>query len=148
MEYRLQFASDILYAKLNLILIFDSETKSCKIILSIIDKSLDEAIIYRDEIEADSIEDGKKKAIRRAASVFNSKVLRFKPYVSILTLEENSVKVALNHEQSVGYFIIISSCIDNQWFRVIKEHRKTKPSAKTIEYLVRKHTGKDITWLR
>ena len=148
MEYRLQFASDILYAKLNLILIFDSETKSCKIILSIIDKSLDEAIIYRDEIEADSIEDGKKKAIRRAASVFNSKVLRFKPYVSILTLEGNSVKVTLNHEKGEGYCIIISSCIDNQWFRVCKIPRKTKPSAKTIEYLVRKHTGKDITWLR
>lgn len=148
MEYRLQFASDILYAKLNLILIFDSETKSCKIILSIIDKSLDEAIIYRDEIEADSIEDGKKKAIRKAASVFNSKVLRFKLYASILTLEENSVKVTLNHVRDEGYNIMISSCIDNQWFRVCKIPRKTKPSAKTIEYLVHKHTGKDITWLK
>lgn len=126
---------------------FDSETKSCEIILSIIDKSLDEAIIYRDEIEADSIEDGKKKAIKKAASVFNSKVLRFKPYISIFTLEENSVRVTLSHEKGEGYCIIISSCIDNRWFRVIKEHRKTKPSAKSIEYLVHKHTGKDITWL-
>lgn len=147
MEYRLRFASDILYAKLNLILIFDSETKSCKIILSIIDKSLDEAIIYRDEIEADSIEDGKKKAIRRAASVFNSKVLQFKLYTSILTLEENSVKVSLSHQRGEGYSITIASCIDNQWFRICKIPRKTKPSAKSIEYLVHKHTGKDITWL-
>lgn len=146
MEYRLQFANDILDAKLNLILIFDSETKSCKIILSTIDKNIDEAIIYRDEIEADSIEDGKKKAIRKAASVFNSKVLRFKPYVSILTLEENSVKVALSHERGENYSISIASCIDNQWFRICKILRKTKPSAKTIEHLVHKHTGKDITW--
>ena len=148
MKQRIILFSKLLEAKLKLMICFASEKEEETTTLSIVNNNYFESPLYRKEGKAKSLDDCKKRAIRKAASVFSPSALRFKLYSKSESLCSDDLRVYTHYQSDEGYYLSITFNNGRFWNKVYERKKETNFSKKEIESLVRKHTGKTIKWKR